>query len=63
MNPPSTKRVIFWTKDGVKHKGFFLKDANKYVRNVNRWKDEYVGKWFDNAEVTCWERIKEQEHE
>lgn len=58
MKPPSTKRVTFWTKGGVEHKGFFLKDANKYVRNVNRWKDEVTGKWYDDTEVTCWEQEK-----
>lgn len=54
MKPPSTKRVTFWTKGGVEHKGFFLKDANKFVRNVNRWKDEDTGKWYDDSEVTDW---------
>ena len=52
--PPSTKHVTFRTSDGVIHNGFYLKDANKYVRDVNRWKDTESGKWFDNDEVVEW---------
>lgn len=44
--PPSTKRIRFKTKDGW-HVGFFLKDANKFVRNVNRWKDTETNRWYD----------------
>lgn len=53
-HPASTKRIVFRTKDGVEHKGFFLKDANKYVRNVNRWKDTDTGAWHDDGEVIAW---------
>ena len=52
--PPSPKHVRFRTSDGVIHNGFYLKDANKYVRDVNRWKDTESGKWFDNDEVVEW---------
>lgn len=63
--PPSTKPVFFLTKfvkdedtgDYVSgwHKGFFLKDANKYVRNVNRWKDTDEHKWYNDEDVIGWE--------
>lgn len=73
--PPSTKPVEFRTIDGRLHRGFFLRDANKYVRGVNRWKDTELDAWFDDDRVTAWgyenEQIegqvslfdKEQEHE
>lgn len=56
MHPPSTQVVHFWTKDG-RHTGFFMKHANAFVRNVNRWKDTDTGKWYDDSEVTTWEMI------
>ena len=34
--------------------GFFVKDINKYIRNVNRWKDVSTGKWHDDSEVMAW---------
>lgn len=54
IHPKSTVPIVFMTKDYVWHTGFFLKDANKYVRNVNRWKDTESGKWFDDDEVVEW---------
>lgn len=51
--PPSTKEVVFQTKDGW-HRGFYLRDANKYVRGVNRWKDTETEEWFDDEDVTAW---------
>lgn len=54
--PPSTKRIRFKTKDGW-HIGFFIKDVNKYVRNVNRWKDAETKKWYDDNEVMEWKDI------
>ena len=54
--PPSTKRIRFKTKDGW-HIGFFIKDVNKYVRNVNRWKDAETRKWYDDDEVMEWKEL------
>lgn len=51
--PPSTKTVRFRTDDGW-HTGFFLKDANKFVRNVNRWKDKETKTWYDDRQVIEW---------
>ena len=55
--PASTAPVRFITKDGKAHNGFYLKDANKYVRNVNRWKDQKTDEWFDDIEVIGWEYL------
>lgn len=57
-HPTSTKRVVFYTGD-EKHNGFFVKDINRYIRGVNRWKDTDTNEWFDDEEVEEWE---EQEH-
>lgn len=54
--PPSTKRIQFKTKDGW-HVGFFLKNANQFVRNINRWKDEDTKKWYDDDEVEEWKEL------
>ena len=63
-HPPSTKRVLFKTQfvknedtgeyEAGWHEGFFLKDANKFVRNVNRWKDTNTHKWFNDEDVIDW---------
>ena len=52
--PPSTRPVNFRTDDGKLHHGFFLRDANKYVRAVNRWKDTDIDAWFDDDRVVAW---------
>ena len=54
MRPPSTRIIYFWTKDGTKHTGFFVKDINRYVKNVNRWKDTDTETWYDDTEVETW---------
>lgn len=59
MRPPSTKKIVFQTKDGVTHNGFFLKDANRYVRNVNRWKDTDTNVWYDDSEVISYRKERE----
>ena len=58
-NPSSTKLVVFYTKneDGkedIFHEGFFVKDINKHIRNVKRWKDDVTGIWYDDDQVTYW---------
>ncbi len=52
--PASTKLCHFRTADGAVHYGFYLKDANKYVRNVNRWRDTVTGTWYNDEVVTGW---------
>lgn len=58
--PPSTKPIVFRTKDGRLHNGFYLKDANRYVRGVNRWKDTDLDVWFNDDDVTVWGEEEEQ---
>lgn len=58
--PPSTKPVVFKTADGKLHNGFYLKDANRFVRNVNRWKDTDLDAWFDDDAVIAWGYEPEQ---
>ena len=55
--PPSTTPIRFITDDGEQHTGFFVKDINKYVRGVYRWKDVDTGQWYDDDEVLLWEDI------
>ena len=52
--PPSTESVIFYTNDKGEHEGFFVKDINKYITNVNRWKDTNTNEWFDDDAVIQW---------
>lgn len=69
-HPASTKRVLFRTQfvkdpdtgDWVSgwHEGFFLKDANKYVKNICRWKDCNEHRWYDDKDVIEW---KEQDYD
>ena len=56
-HPPSASPIRFRTSDGIQQLGFFIKDINKYVRNVNRWKDVDSGKWYDDRDVIGWEDI------
>ena len=66
--PASTRRVYFRThfmKDEQTgdyvagwHKGFFLKDANKYARGICRWKDVNEHKWYDDKDVIEWKEIE-----
>lgn len=51
--PPSTKPVEFKTVDGKIHRGFFLRDAN-------RWKDTERDAWFDDDVVVAWGYVTEQ---
>ena len=37
-------------------KAFYVRDINKYVRGVNRWKLE-DGKWVDDEQVVQWEEL------
>ena len=53
-HPPSSRKVIFYV-NGETHIGFYLKDINKYVTNVNRWKDIDSSIWFDDDEVEGWD--------
>lgn len=51
--PPSTRPVLFRTSEGW-HRGFYLKDVNKYVKGINRWKDTETGEWIQDEDVPEW---------
>ena len=53
-HPASTVPVLFQTVDGIMHKGFFLKDINKHVRGVNKWKDTLHAMWYLDEDVVDW---------
>ena len=57
-HPPSTKIVIFWTEDGEEHRGFYVKNINKYISGVKRWKDVNTDIWYDDSEVTDWKYME-----
>lgn len=57
-HPPSTELVVFETEDGKPHHGFYVKDINKYIKNVNRWKDINTGQWFDDNQIEDWEMLE-----
>ena len=58
IHPPSTKIVIFQTIDGEEHHGFYVKDINKHITGVNRWKDANTEKWYDDKEISNWRYFK-----
>ena len=70
-HPASTKRVLFKTRfiwdpetgDATSgwHEGFYVKDANKYVRNVNRWKDTNTHEWYEDEDVIAWQDINKSD--
>jgi len=58
--PVSGKSVLLKLSDGSVHEGHFIKNANKYVRNVNRYKVYKFGnKTIDSSEVVAWTEIPE----
>lgn len=57
--PSSTRKIYFRTGSNEGwHEGFYLKDVNRFVRNVNRWKDTKERKWYDDADVVEWRAAK-----
>ena len=46
--------MIFYV-DGEAHIGFYIKNINKYVTNVNRWKDVDSEEWYDDKDVEGWD--------
>lgn len=66
--PSSTKPVMFQTRfildpetgmaEAGVHEGFYIKDANKFTKGINRWKDTKEDKWYDNEDVIGWWEVK-----
>lgn len=54
QKPPQNKGVEVLLQNGEVKKASWLKDINKYVRNVNRWRIIDTGKYVDDIEVKEW---------
>ena len=59
LNTPEQKPkqhviVEIMTRDGRRLLAAFLKDINKYVRNVDAWKMVNDGKYLADREVKAW---------
>ena len=55
--PPQGKDVLLVLNDGSVHEGRYLKNANKYVRNVDRFKIYKADKYVESSEVIMWREI------
>lgn len=52
--PPQHKIVTVQLQDGTILKASWLKDVNKYVRNVNSWRIIDTGNYIKDSEVIGW---------
>ncbi len=52
--PIAGKEVLMWVDGGEKHCGFWLKDANKYVKNIRKWKVYYGNHMIEENRVIAW---------
>lgn len=57
--PPSTKEVILLLDTGEQHAGFWLKDANKHERNINKWRVFMGSHMYDEDKVLGWRTLDE----
>lgn len=55
--PPQFREVLIELKGGEIVKAYFLKNINKYVRGVNRWRLIGNGKYIPDKEVKKWTMI------
>lgn len=55
--PPSGRDVLLVLNDGSVHEGRYLKNANQYVRDVDKFKIYKQGKYIDSSEVIMWREI------
>lgn len=55
--PPQHKEVEILIKGGKVLKASWLKDINKYVRNVNSWHIIGTGNYIKDSEVIAWREI------
>ena len=57
-NPPSGVSILIKMADGSVHEGHFIKNANKYVRDVNRYRVYKFGKkTFGKEELNGWREM------
>lgn len=52
--PPQHKIVMVQLQDGTILRASWLKDVNKYVRNVNSWCIMDTGNYIKDSEVIGW---------
>ena len=56
--PPHGKEILLRMRNGAVHEGHFIKDANRYVRGVNRYRVYKLGrKTVEADEVTEWAKM------
>lgn len=55
--PPQGKDVLLVLNDGSVHEGRYLKNANKYVQNVDKFKVYKADEYIDSSEVIMWREI------
>ena len=55
--PPQGKEVILWLDTGEQHVGFWLLHANKYVRNVRKWKIYHGNHLVEEDKVIGWRNL------
>lgn len=52
--PPQGKDVLLLLNDGTVHEGRFLKNANKYVKDVNKFMVYREDKYVDMGDIIFW---------
>ena len=62
MKPDQKVPVLIILNNGEVREGHWLKDINKYERNVNRWRIYKTGKTVPDEEVVAWAYIDELKH-
>lgn len=54
IKPKQGKPVLILLADGSIHEGHWLKNANRYEQNVNRWRIYKTGKTVPDSDVIAW---------
>lgn len=54
MKPVQAKRVLMVMEDGSVQEGHYLKNANKYEQNINRWRIYKTGRTVEDKQVVAW---------
>lgn len=57
--PYQGKEVILLLDNGEQHAGFWLEHANKYTRNVRKWKVYFGNHLYDEDRVVAWRELAE----
>lgn len=57
--PAHGKNVLMYMTDGSVHEGHFILHANKYQKNVRRWRLYKTGKTVPEESVVAWAEMPE----